>query len=124
MFGERFQLDETTIPVVEEIGRHMPGGFFIYRAEQPEELVYANEAVIDIYGCDDLEDFRRLTGFTFRGMVHPDDYGSVTSSINEQVRAKDNGLDYVEYRIVRKDGAVRWVDDYGHYTETRAYGGI
>ncbi len=33
-------------------------------------------------------------------------------------------MDYVEYRIVRKDGTVRWVDDYGHYTETDAYGGI
>ena len=33
-------------------------------------------------------------------------------------------MDYVEYRVVRKDGAVRWVDDYGHYTETQAYGGI
>ena len=33
-------------------------------------------------------------------------------------------LDHVEYRIVRKDGTVRWVDDYGHYTQTEAYGGI
>jgi len=33
-------------------------------------------------------------------------------------------MDYLEYRIIRKDGAVRWVDDYGHYTETEAYGGI
>ena len=32
MFGKRFQLNEETIPVVEEIGRHMPGGFFIYKA--------------------------------------------------------------------------------------------
>ena len=33
-------------------------------------------------------------------------------------------MDYAEYRIIRKDGAVRWVDDYGHYTETGTYGGI
>ena len=33
MFGKRFELNEETIPVVEEIGRHMPGGFFIYRAD-------------------------------------------------------------------------------------------
>ena len=26
MFGKRFQLNEQTIPIVEEIGRHMPGG--------------------------------------------------------------------------------------------------
>ncbi|MCR4591329.1 MAG: hypothetical protein K5668_10980 [Lachnospiraceae bacterium] len=30
----------------------------------------------------------------------------------------------MEYRIIRKDGSVCWVDDYGHYTETQAYGGV
>ena len=35
------QLNERTLPVVEEIGRHMPGGFFIYRASgrQDEETI-------------------------------------------------------------------------------------
>ena len=124
MFGQRFQLSEHTIPVVEEIGRHMPGGFFIYKAEGNKELLYANQAVFDIYGCRDLEEFKQLTGYTFRGMLHPDDYDAVTASINEQIGGIDDMMDYAEYRIIRKDGAVRWVDDYGHYTITQAYGGI
>ena len=124
MFGKQFQLNEQTLPIVEEIGRHMPGGFFIYRAEEPEELLYANEAVMRIYGCNNLEEFKELTGFCFKGMVHPDDYGKITSSVAEQIRKNEENLDYVEYRIVRKDGVVRWIDDYGHYTETEAYGGI
>ncbi len=124
MFGERFKLNEQTIPIVEEIGRHMPGGFFIYKASQPEELLYANKAVFDIFGCDDLDDFKELTGFTFRGMLHPDDYEAIEASVEQQVRGSEDNLDYVEYRIIRKDGEVRWVDDYGHYTDTDAYGGI
>ena len=62
MFGKRFELNEQTIPIVEEIGRHMPGGFFIYKAQPPEELLYANQAVFDIYGCRDLQEFKQLTG--------------------------------------------------------------
>ena len=124
MFGKRFQLNEETIPVVEEIGRHMPGGFFIYKAEQPEELLYANHAVLDIFGCANLEEFKELTGYTFKGMLHPEDYRAVSDSIVEQIAKSEERLDYVEYRIIRKDGAVRWVDDFGHYTETEAYGGI
>ena len=124
MFGKKFQLNEQSILVVQEIGKHMPGGFFIYKAEPPEELLYANEAVFRIFGCTDLEDFKKLTGYTFRGMLHPDDYAAVSESIQQQIRRSGEQMDYAEYRIVRKDGAVRWVDDYGHYTETEAYGGI
>ena len=124
MFGKRFQLNEETIHIVEEIGRHMPGGFFIYKAEQPEELLYANHAVLDIYGCKDLAEFKELTGYTFKGMLHPDDYRAVSEAIQQQIRGSGEGFDYVEYRIIRRDGAVRWVDDYGHFTETEAYGGI
>ncbi|MBQ6645080.1 MAG: PAS domain-containing protein, partial [Clostridia bacterium] len=122
MFGKHFALNDATIPVVEEIGRHMPGGFLIYRAQAPEELIYVNPTIIHLFGCADLEEFKAFTGFTFRGLVHPDDYGAVEQAINTQINRSDE--DRIEYRIIRKDGAVRWVDDYGHYTETEAYGGI
>ncbi|MER1993865.1 MAG: response regulator, partial [Eubacteriales bacterium] len=123
-FGKQFQLNEQSIPVVQEVGKHMPGGFFIYKAAQPEELLYANEAVFRIFGCKDLKEFRELTGYTFRGMLHPDDYETVTSAISQQIKGSNEKMDYAEYRIIRRDGTVRWVDDYGHYTETEAYGGI
>ena len=124
MAGKSFELNESTLSIIEEIGGHMPGGFFIYRAAAPEELIYANKAVLDIYGCKTLEEFKDLTGFTFKGMVHPEDYDGITSSIVKQIDTSEDKMDYAEYRIIRKDGAVRWVDDYGHYTETIAYGGI
>ena len=122
MFGKHFMLNENTIHIVEEIGRHMPGGFLIYKDEAPEEILYANQKVFDIFGCDGLEDFKQLTGYTFKGLVYPEDYAVVSEAIASQIRKDD--VDHVEYRILRKDGAVRWVDDYGHYTETEAYGGI
>ena len=124
MIGKHFDLTEETLPVVEEIGGHMPGGFFIYKTEEPEELIYANKPVFDIFGCADLEEFKELTGFTFRGMVHPDDYDSITASIVQQIDTSEEQMDYAEYRITRKDGRIRWVDDYGHYCETKSYGGI
>ena len=124
MLGSTFEINEKTLPFLEELGQHMPGGFFIYKAAQPEELLYANQACFDIFGCKDLEEFKQLTGYTFKGMLHPDDYGEVSSSIDDQIKNSTDNMDYVEYRIIRKDGAVRWVDDYGQYTETAAYGGV
>ena len=124
MFGAGFQLNEQNISVVQEIGSRMPGGFFIYKAEAPEELLYANQAVFNIFGCADLEEFKELTGYTFRGMLHPDDYEAVTESVNQQIAKSQEKMDYAEYRIIRKDGVVRWVDDYGHYAESETYGGL
>ena len=124
MAKNKFELNEQTLSVIEEIGSHMPGGFFIYQAEAPEKLIYANKAVVNIYGCSGLEEFKALTGYTFKGMVHPDDYQKISASIVQQIETDKDRMDYTEYRIIRKDGAVRWVDDYGHYTEVKTYGGI
>ena len=98
----------------------MPGGFFIYRADGGEELLYANEATLRVFGCDTMEELRALTGNSFRGIVHPEDLEAVEKSIREQITSSRYDLDYVEYRIIRKDGAVRWVDDYGHYIRSDA----
>ena len=124
MKGRKFELTEETLSVIEEIGGHMPGGLFIYKAEKPEELIYANKPVFDIFGCQDQEEFRTLTGYTFRGMVHPEDYDRISLSIDLQIASSEDQMDYAEYRITRRDGKIRWVDDYGHYCETSAYGGI
>ena len=123
MFGKHFQINDTSLSLIDEIGRHMPGGFFIYKS-QTGELIYANRSTWEIYGCKTLEEFREYTGFNFKGMIHPDDYAHVSGVIFRQIEESSESLDHVEYRIVKKDGTVRWVDDFGHYTETDAYGGL
>ena len=124
MFSRNFVLNEQSLSVIEQFGEQMPGGFYIYKASDHEELLYANKAVCRIYGCDSLDELKELTGFTFRGMVHPDDYERISASIHKQIHEHQSDLDYVEYRIIRRDGAVRWVDDYGHYMESVEYKGL
>ncbi|MDE7358731.1 MAG: PAS domain-containing protein, partial [Lachnospiraceae bacterium] len=116
--------DECTLPIIEQISEGMPGGFFIYHADGDEELVYINNAMLRIFGCDTREEFRELTGYTFKGIVHPDDIDAVEASIQSQIAHSVEDLDYVEYRIVRKDGMVRWVEDYGHFVHTDTYGDL
>ena len=107
-----------------QIGENMPGGFLLYSATQEEKIVYANKVVLDIFGCETMGEFKELTGYTFRGMVHPDDIAQVEASIAEQVSENHSRLDYVEYRITRKDGSVRWVDDYGKLVHTEEFGDV
>ena len=101
----------------------MPGGFFIYRNDNGQ-VIYANEALFQTFGCETMEEFRDLTGGTFPGMVHPEDLEAVENSITEQIVASRYDLDYVEYRIIRRDGEICWVEDFGHYIETDHLGGV
>ena len=115
---------EQTFPIIEQITAGMPGGFFIYHAGGDQRLIYANQALIHIYGCETLEEFQAYTGYTFPGLVHPEDQENTEQSIQQQVYAHGSELDYVEYRIIRKDGAVRWIEDYGHFVHSEQYGSL
>lgn len=117
-------LNEQTLPVIEQITDGMPGGFFIYHADGNEELIYANQAMVNIFGCDDLEDFKEYIGSSFQGLVHPEDLDQVEKSIHSQISMSSKGLDYVEYRVIRKDGVVRWIRDYGRFVHTSLYGDV
>ena len=114
---------QNSILQIKRFTDEMPGGFFIYRAAGNEDLLYANEAMQRIFGCDSMKEFQEWVGNSFRGIVHPDDLEEVEQSIVEQIRHSQFDLDYVEYRIIRRDGEVRWVEDYGHFVHN-SEGGI
>ena len=117
-------LSEQTFPIIEQITAGMPGGFFIYHADEEERLIYANQALIQMYGCESLDEFQAYTGYTFHGLVHPEDAEAARQSIKQQIFTQGSDLDLVEYRIIRKDGAVRWIEDYGHFVHTNLYGDL
>lgn len=126
---------ESLSPILDEHSLHtpngiirfmnqMPGGFFIYRADSEEQIIYLNQALLRIFHCETLEEFQELTGNSFRGMVHPDDLNSVEESIEQQISHSKYDLDYVEYRIICKDGDIRWIEDYGHFVHSDEIGDI
>ena len=113
------------ITVSKKLGKseYLPGGFFIYRAGEGEELISFNRELLKLYGFADGEEFRAFTGNSFRGMVHPDDLESTEKMISSQIE-KENDIDSVEYRILCRDGSVKRVRDYGRFVHSEAYGDV
>lgn len=108
---------------IKEFIDEIPGGFLIYNADGDQSIVYANKALLKIFRCDTLEEFQKLTGNSFCGIVHPDDLECVEKSITEQIKySGSERFDYVEYRIIRKDGIVRWVEDFGRFVHSETAG--
>lgn len=106
--------------MLNKITNEMPGGFFVYRADGDEEIIYANIAMLRLFECSTMDEFREWTGNSFKGIVHPDDLSRVEESIRQQIKESHYDLDYVEYRIIAKNGEIRWVEDYGHFIHSEA----
>ena len=95
----------------------MSDGFFVYNAAYDEKIVFANPPVIRMFGCKDIYEFRDHVNKSFKGLVYEEDLNRVEWEIVQQQKASDKNLDFIRYRIKRKDGEIRWVEDVG-YLET------
>lgn len=111
-------------PINAFIPTGLPGGFFIYEHGNGEEILFAEENVIKLYGCETFEEFKEFTHNSFAGMVHPDDYVKIQNQIQAQTLFGEKRHDYVRYRIVTKQGDVKYIEDFGHLmhgTNGRSY---
>ena len=107
-----------------DISNNLPGAFFIYKADKSDEqILYANNEMLRLAGCDDLDDFFEFSGKHFNGLVHPDDFKGVEKRIWEQISINDNKVnDYVRYRMATKSGGYKNVLDYGRLVHSENYG--
>ena len=122
--ADELTLNEQTLPIIAQIADSLPGGFFIYEASGDETMLYVNRQMLHICGCENMEQFNAMTGGTFRGFVYPEDYEKVEETIRSCIDSSDSNLDYVEYRIRRYDGSIRWIMDYGRLTHTERRGNV
>ncbi len=102
----------------------LPGGFFVYSADDDEKMLFADPNVVRLYGCEDYRDFCEHIGGSFKGMVHPDDLPKIENQIKAQTVFSEKRHDYVRYRIITKNGDVRYVEDFGHllhFSEDTSY---
>lgn len=101
----------------------MPGGFFVYRGDESEEILYANKKLLEIFECDTWEQFVELTGGTFNGMVYPLDRLGVNDFI---MRARMDGRSkgITRYRIRTRKGNFKYVQNYANFVDDYVEGGL
>ena len=106
--------EQTLDLLLQQMPDHLPGGVLIYRDNKREEILYANSWLLSIFGCSSFDEFLELTGGSFVTLVHPDDREQVERDIRQQIVGSRSKLDFVNYRVIRKDGSVRRVEEFGH----------
>lgn len=113
------------LPLLMRLSENMPGGFFIYRYNRGDgELIFFNDLIVSMYGCESREEFKEYTGNTFRGMILPEDLEESMKAVNYLVDNSENRLGHIVHRIRRKDGAIRKLDEYGHLIHSDDFGEV
>lgn len=109
-----------------DIAQNLPGAFLIYRADPSDDrILFANNEMVHLAGCVDLDDFLHFTDQRFHNLIVPEEQSSVEQSIWKQITAKTDGSnDYVRFHLVRKDGTQKLLLDHGRLVETSYYGNI
>jgi PAS domain S-box-containing protein len=89
-------------------------GFVIVQGT-PLRLVFANTAVTDIVGYS-VEELVSLEPEQIWGTVHPDDRDIPIQRYEDRMAGQPAPQRY-EFRIIRKDGQVRWIETFSMRTE-------
>lgn len=107
-----------------EVAGSMPGGMLVCKATEDQEILFANQAMIDLLECDSFEDFMHYTGGTFFSILYPGEEEIMKKEFHRQLDEKDNKdhTDFLTFRIVTKKGRVVTVEDMGRKKENPFYG--
>ena len=100
-----------------QLSEGMPGGFLVYRAKPPYEILYANNQLLHLYECESLEELRNFTGNSFKGCVVEEDWETVQTTIKRQL-ALSNDFDYIQFHIKTAKGTVRFLENYGRLIQS------
>ena len=69
----------------QEFVENVPGGYFVYTADEKEMIIAANTECLKIFQCETLEEFMHLVKGSFKNLVYEEDYVQATNRINMQI---------------------------------------
>ncbi|UBV44657.1 PAS domain-containing protein (plasmid) [Deinococcus taeanensis] len=94
---------------------NVPGVVYRCALDANWTMSFISDSIQDLCGYP-AEEFTHSVGRTFASIIHPDDVQAVDQTINGAV---GRGVSYdLEYRVVHKNGEVRWVHERGRAITT------
>ena len=103
---------------VKDILDNMPGAFIVYRADKEnDEILIANNELIRLTGCKNLDELLAYTGKSFRNLIRPDEQESCQKSIWSQINGGHSN-DYIFFHMRKADGTYISVLDHGRIVDS------
>lgn len=84
-----------------------PGAMLIYRADDTNEILFANPLAAELFGYDSVSDFTREVK-SFLPLIYQDDVDRVEKDLEAQSESKSGmNKEFTSYRITCRDGRTR-----------------
>jgi len=84
---------------------------FRYKNDSSQKFAYVSENAVKMLGFKDEDEFRKFYNNSFINFVYEEDRQRVIREISHQ--AKEDYVDYCEYRVKKANGDLIWIYDKG-----------
>lgn len=98
----------------------LPGGMIICSLDADFTTVWIHDSLCKMLGYESVEDYVAATHNHTSMIVLPEDLVPMRQAMRSALSAGDTY--YLEYRMVRKDGSICWVADYGKQVQDASTG--
>lgn len=109
---------------LKDVSENLPGAFIIYKADKTnDEILFANREMIQMTGCESMDELLAYTGHSFRNLIQEDEREKVEQCIWQQI-GDGHSNDYVRFHLRKQDGTHMKVLDHGRFVENGRYGKV
>nr|WP_207640426.1 EAL domain-containing protein [[Eubacterium] cellulosolvens] len=102
----------------------MPGNILICGRESGEDILYANDELLDLVGCASKEAFLALTGGKMRGFIFEEDFSSTIQVVSAHLVREKDRFSHISFRIYNCEHSEITVVSYGRILDDPELGKI
>ena len=108
-----------------DIANNLPIAILIYSCQRPGKILYANDYIISLFECDDLEDFLKFSSGEMANLIYEEDREFILSQIEQQVGYDPmSKVGHIIFRAMTKKGKIIRVLKIGRRVTSPYYGDL
>lgn len=106
-----------------DVSSHMPGAMMVARANEREDVLFANNSMVNLLECRNYEEFEDYTKNGFFAIIPKEDLEAMKGDINEQKRDEEM-TNFISYHVISAKGRKILVEGFGKLYQHPIYGRV
>ncbi len=108
---------------MQDFSTNVPGAILVYQADKNGKILFANDEMVRMCGCENYDELIKYAGNSFRGIVSEAVYENIQNEIKEQLNERNENF-YLEFNIKTIYGNEKLVFNYGRLVDNGYHGRV